>query len=29
LYEDPKRFGHVSVFHYRRSDSSQMPAAAK
>jgi uncharacterized membrane protein len=29
LYEDPRRFGHISVFHYRRSDSSQMPAEAK
>jgi len=29
LYEDPQRFGHVSVFHYRRSDLSQTQADAK
>jgi uncharacterized membrane protein len=29
LYEDPEHFGHISVFHYRRSDSPQIPVEAK
>lgn len=29
LYGEPKRFGHIMVFHYQRSDSSQLPAEAK